>query len=293
MTDPINCLVSLDLDERVSTEEGFVQWILQHQPAAQPTIAYALAERIGPYVLEAHASEGTRSKLRGRLGEAQQRLGSERVSTRLLHGGGVATMLFEAAEEIGADAVAVARAAPREGFRLVRLGRDLRHLLVRLRKPVIALPADLGRPSDGPIILATDLNPDCEGAARWAFRWAATSGPPLHVAHVVPDVSAAGVEFYSAAAAEEMTARAMQRGQQDLEDWLERHGMADVRRHVLIGETAMALENLAEDEGASMIVLGSNRRGALDRSMFGVTWEVAGGSAVPVTIVPPEWGAGG
>jgi nucleotide-binding universal stress UspA family protein len=65
-------------------------------------------------------------------------------------------------------------------------------------------------------------------------------------------------------------------------------GLSDVERRVAVGSPAESLADLADEEGAELIVVGSRGRGAFKAAFLGsVSNSLVGVSRHPVLIVPP------
>jgi nucleotide-binding universal stress UspA family protein len=71
-------------------------------------------------------------------------------------------------------------------------------------------------------------------------------------------------------------------------------GLKTARRRVVIGNPAERLAELADDEGAELIVVGSRGRGAFKAAFLGsVSNSLVGVARCPVLIVPPGAAAAG
>jgi nucleotide-binding universal stress UspA family protein len=61
-----------------------------------------------------------------------------------------------------------------------------------------------------------------------------------------------------------------------------------VTRHVVVGEASKRLREIAVDEGAQFLVVGSRGRGLLKSAVLGsVSSTLAGDAPCPVVVVPP------
>ncbi len=288
-TTPFRYLVNFELDAAPAAEECFAAWLLEVQPTAHLEIVFTLADRVSTWVLDRTAAADTRGKLEDRLSKIRDRLVAARIDTCLLEGHDVGETLMDEADRILADAVVVRRRASIGGRHVVRLGREVRHTLSHLRRPVIVLPADLEAVPSGPVLLGTDLQPGAEGAARWASKWCAATKRSLSVAHVLPDLQHQTREFLPPRALTELAAEQRERGSGLFADWRQACDLEDADPHLLEGEAADRLEGLANEQRACLLVLGSNARRGLERRIAGVGWEMAGGGRVPVAIVPPSY----
>jgi nucleotide-binding universal stress UspA family protein len=65
-------------------------------------------------------------------------------------------------------------------------------------------------------------------------------------------------------------------------------GLVDAERRVAIGHPAERLADLADEEDADLLVVGSRGRGALKAAFLGsVSYNLVGVARCPVLIVPP------
>jgi nucleotide-binding universal stress UspA family protein len=77
-------------------------------------------------------------------------------------------------------------------------------------------------------------------------------------------------------------------GRRLLEQMAFQSGLGKAKRRVVIGDPAERLAELADDEGAELIVVGSRGRGALKAAFLGsVSNSLVGVARCPVLIVPP------
>jgi nucleotide-binding universal stress UspA family protein len=77
-------------------------------------------------------------------------------------------------------------------------------------------------------------------------------------------------------------------GEQLLEHVLGEEGLGDVDRKVVLGFPADRLADLADEEGAELIVVGSRGRGAFKAAFLGsVSSDLIGVARCPVLVVPP------
>ncbi len=145
-----------------------------------------------------------------------------------------------------------------------------------------------------PIVCGVDGSVDATAALAVAARLAARIGARLVLAHSMEYV----VDRYAAAAPlgglaprtaitggrneqEEAAARLLERVAGDA-------GLVDVDRRLLFGVPADSLADLADDEGAEFIVVGSRGRGAFKAAVLGsVSNSLVGVARCPVLIVPP------
>jgi nucleotide-binding universal stress UspA family protein len=148
---------------------------------------------------------------------------------------------------------------------------------------------------DTAIVCGVDGSPDSDAAVAVATRMAERLGSRLVLAYVVEPVmtythsapfgglSPAGpvVEEEQRAAQEEMGARM-------LDEAAEAAGVADAVHRLAMGHPAEQLAEIADDERAELIVVGSRGRGAFKAAFLGsVSNSLVGIARCPVLIVPP------
>ena len=209
-------------------------------------------------------------------------------STKVLDGADAEDALTNYAAEHDARAIIIGRRAPTPERRLVRLGRVARRLCRRLPRPVVVVPpelrlADIG---SGPVILATSLDRDADGAVAFARQLAASTGRKLVVTYVVPTGQESTMHI-------PMLAEAMsgQAGELDarraLEIWMKQHALSsDVI--VASGDPVDRLIDIAQAEHSPMVVCGSRMLGVAPRALISsVGTAVAASSGCPTAIVPP------
>jgi nucleotide-binding universal stress UspA family protein len=146
----------------------------------------------------------------------------------------------------------------------------------------------------GSIICGIDGSNDSRAAVKVAAQYADRLGSALILAHVaepayVPYASAypfggmAGpmMVMEKAESEEEAAAKLLERIAVEA-------GLVDAERRVTIGHPAERLAELADEEDAELIVVGSRGRGTLKAAFLGsVAHNLVGVARCPVLIVPP------
>jgi nucleotide-binding universal stress UspA family protein len=137
------------------------------------------------------------------------------------------------------------------------------------------------------ILCGVDGSDDARVALRAAAQLSVQLEVRLVAAHVVQTVNAAtgfGVTAGSLAGA---PAGELQAGRHLLDGILEEEGLADAERRVVCGLPAECLANLADDEDAEFIVVGSRGRGAFKAALLGsVSTDLISVARRPVLVVP-------
>jgi nucleotide-binding universal stress UspA family protein len=146
------------------------------------------------------------------------------------------------------------------------------------------------------IVCGVDGSPDAGAALAVAARMARRLGVRLVLAHVAEPVltsysHAAAFSGFSPAgsvAADDETAVQAEAGTRLLEQAAEAAGIADAVHRVEIGLPAERLADIADEENAELIVVGSRGRGAFKAAFLGsVSNSLVGIARSPVLIVPP------
>ncbi len=146
----------------------------------------------------------------------------------------------------------------------------------------------------GPIVCGVDGSPDSRAALEVAAQLGNRLGSTLILAHVAELVYvpyAAAYPFGGTAgpatvmeeteSEEEAAARLVQRVAADAR-------LANAETRVAVGHPAERLAELADEEDAELVVVGSRGRGAFKAAFLGsVSYNLVGVARCPVLIVPP------
>ena len=287
-------LVGIDLRPRSSGAMHFARWL---------AAAGGDAEFVGVHVLE---HEHLLTVLRDQhLDEvlAAARTATEAAIGREGASGAIRTVeivqaltapegLRDTAAAIGADAILLGRAAPREGHAVVRLGRVARRLLRIATVPVVVVPPDM-READfgggGPVIALTKLTDDSVATCRFAGAMARTLERPLLVAHVMETASMAASQYVAPATLERLVSERRARAATALASWVAARDLEPDAAEILTGNVVDAAAALATERGAALLVAGSRHGGSpLERLLLASTGGALAASAThPVAIVPP------
>jgi len=151
------------------------------------------------------------------------------------------------------------------------------------------------RPDDAPILVAVDFSEDSAAAVRWAAHAAERFEAPLLVLHVVHDPEDAPGSY--ARAADTPLERIEDVARTMLGEFVERLRAEDAAvgalerldARTVVGLPTRRILEVADQEGARMIVLGARGRTKLADLLLGSKTErVARLATVPVTIVKAE-----
>ena len=178
------------------------------------------------------------------------------------------------------------------GFQKLLIGSTTEHVLRQARQPVLAVPPAVeNAPQTGDpsawirkILVATDFSAAAMDAVRWAAGFARELGVPLVIAHVV--VPAKVAPAWQSLVEQTTEARAAEaRGRIDALS-KEFPGLA-AETIVAIDRVDDALPSLAEQRGASLIVLGlTSEEGARAQRPGIIAYRVLSRAKVPVLLVP-------
>lgn len=140
----------------------------------------------------------------------------------------------------------------------------------------------------GSIVCGVDGSDGARVALRVAARLGDELGLRLLVAHIVQPSPAASGIGPTARQLASLPLDALRAGGEALVDRiLDEEQLGDTERRVLFGFTADRLADLADEEGADLIVLGSRGRGRFKAAWLGsVSADVIGVARCPVLVVP-------
>jgi nucleotide-binding universal stress UspA family protein len=211
----------------------------------------------------------------------------ERVET-----GRVARTIADLAADRGADLVAVGLRQPGAIERW--LGRaTLLRLVALSRNPVVAVPPDATESLDT-VVVPIDFSEISERVWQSAIQTAAP-GANVHLVHVIsPAASQALPEDAEWIGELVREYRAdVDRRMMNLADQVASVTAAAIATHILEGDPATEVLQLAESVGANLIATGSHGAGLIERSVVGsVTSKIAHGAACALLIVPPKLASG-
>ena len=149
----------------------------------------------------------------------------------------------------------------------------------------------------GSIVCGVDGSADSQAALGVAARLAERLEATLVLAHVaevalVPSAALGGMGAAGGIEPQPMTLATRddqeEAGARLLEQIAAEHGLGDADRRVVVGFPAERLADLADDEDAELIVVGSRGRGRFKAAFLGsVSNSLVGVARCPVLIVPP------
>ena len=142
------------------------------------------------------------------------------------------------------------------------------------------------------IVCGVDGSPESQAALGYAMDLAERLGTRLVLAHVVEPTPATVAAVGRDAGRMPSTFATMSEreaeGERLLDEVAEAAGSDHAEQRVVTGLPAERLADLADDEGAQLIVVGSRGRGPLRSALLGsVSTSVIGLARCPVLVVPP------
>jgi len=141
------------------------------------------------------------------------------------------------------------------------------------------------------IVCGIDGSPDSQAALVYATDLADRLDARLVLAHVVepvPALSGAVGPLTGASAPSSSTVEREAEGERLLGEIAESTGVGHAEQRVVTGLPAEGLADLADDESAQLIVVGSRGRGPLRSALLGsVSTSLIGLARCPVLVVPP------
>jgi len=168
------------------------------------------------------------------------------------------------------------------------LGSVSSEVVARAPCPVLVVPPG-ARLTSGPLVCAVDDSPAARNAVRVARRLGDALGVELVLAHAV-----ASTTVPSAAAVPGASAELARDGRAWADELLARlaseHELGtDVRRRVAVGSEAEAIARVAGEARASLVVVGTRRRGPLKALLAGsLSFELRATCPRPVVMVQAD-----
>lgn len=280
-------IVGIDLQPDSDGSAHLASWLSAHRAADACLFVHVLEEEHLRYALMQHHLDEVVKAAR----EAAEALLARTGATgeiRVVKGRTVEETLEEVRLEVGAGAVAVGRAAGREGVHLVRLGRVARRLLGKLSSPVAVVPPDLraSELGDGPIVALSNLSDGSAPVVRFAGELAGRMGRPLAAVHVARKAEAS---YLPKEGLERAQAGRQAEVERALSEWLASRGLAAGSAVGLVGSPVEASLAWAQEKRAPLVVAGSRQLSGADRVFHTSTGlSLASAARVPVVIVPPK-----
>lgn len=273
-------VVGLDLGERSRGALAFGHWLGQGSD-----------HMVGVYVLEAwlrpYLAADVIASVRSSVADAAAQLHiSPPARISVVDATTAEEGLAHVAE--GAAGLIVGRAARADEAPLVRLGHVARRLLRTLPGPVVVVPRDLTAVAEGPVLLATDLGDTTSAALTFAQRLADRHGLPLELVHVGEPRHSDLIDELEPSwlAAREEYRASVERA---FDVWMHDNRVGHTKRHIVYGEPATKVAEVAAARGAALVVVGSRRLGLMGRVFLSSTASaLAGAATCPVAVVPPR-----
>lgn len=188
-----------------------------------------------------------------------------------------------------ADGIVIGRTAGRDAKGIVRLGRVARRLLRSAKGPVVVTPPDLELQhlGIGPLVALTNLKADSIAACRFAASLAGRLGRELAVVHLAPDPEESGLSHLLPRSLDSIRAEFHEQAERGLQEWMAAAGIGPATTAVLQGPLVDILFAFVDRRSVPLIVCGSRRLSALERTIQHSTGaELAGTAPVPVAVVP-------
>lgn len=224
----------------------------------------------GPEEMDERSCDGARAVIREEL-EAD----ADRVEVEAGRGP-AASVLLDVAARADADMLVVG-ARGRGGFAGLLLGSVSQECVEHSPCPVVVLRGEPD-PADGPIVVGLDGSEGATRALDWAIDLAEATGATIVAVHA-PMLGANNAMMDAAREA--------------LERWCAPIGARAVSREMRIeqGDARTVLEQVADEAGASLLVVGTRGLGAVRGLLLGsVAGYIARYSERPIAVVPRSTG---
>jgi nucleotide-binding universal stress UspA family protein len=286
-------LVGMDLTDRGQGALGYAKWLAGVLPPERNRFVgvHVLEEDELRQLLRYHHLDEVERNAAVAAARVAGEVGADAVlaERRVICGRSAEQSLEALAHQGGVRALVIGRQARRGEKRVVRLGRVARRLLRSLPAPVVVVPPDLqpGAVGEGPVLLAASIDADATGAAAFAQKIAADLGRPLSVVHVVPGDDYLAAEMVPVGVGRDYFRELRENHERNLVAWMRAHGLGGVPHLVSEGSVVDRLADVAREERAPLVVVGSRGLG-LGARLFSssVATDLAGASEVPVAVVP-------
>jgi len=195
-----------------------------------------------------------------------------------------------AAEGLGAAGIIVGRQAPRDGGRIVRLGRTARRLLRTLPVPVVVVPPDYVAPAaDSPVVVLTNMREDAAVAMHFGVELARQVGRPVTALHVHTALDNYASHYIPAESRAKIMADHEREAKLKLKQWLTGLGLSVDHEEVVAGHVTDTAVDYAKAHDVALMVSGSRRLSTVERMLLtSIGTELAGNATCPVAIVPPH-----
>lgn len=273
----------------------FAAWVHEHarDPSANPATALAvLRDRASMFAGPNPADMLGRVRQAAQAFVAQSPASEAIESVRAELSTDVATTLSTTAGNAGATLL-LGRKAPRENTRLIRLGRVARRTLRQLHSPTVVVPTDwtVACAGVGPVVVAVDATEASLVALDFGEAVAHAVGRPLLAVQALQGPGGLGWATLADADFTALRERHRQEQAEELNAYLADNGRGSVALRSEVGPTVPTLIEVAEDVQAVMIVCGSRRLTRTERLFTAsVGGELASFAAMPVAVVPPDFG---
>lgn len=188
-----------------------------------------------------------------------------------------------------ADGLVVGRQAPREGRRLLRLGRTARRLLRMLPSPVVVVPPDYQEPADdGPVVVTTNLRQDASTAMFFGAEFAKLTGRPLVALHIIPEPDSYAAHYIPEESRRKIAEEHEKDAKLHLRQWLTGLGLKADKEEVIAGHVTDTAVDYVEAHKAALLVCGSRRLSTVERLLLtSIGSELAAHASCAVAVVPP------
>ncbi|MEZ4382541.1 MAG: universal stress protein [Nannocystaceae bacterium] len=282
-------IVGLDLLDLSHGAMRFAAWIRRHAPGERFTGVHVLTPQPLRLSLSDKTEEEFRQWVLGLAQGAVAQLDVEVDEVSVVEADTGEVGLTQALQVKGGSALIIGRKAPAaDDTSIVRLGAVARRLLRQMPAPVAIVPPDLGDElPPGPVVLATDLEPNSDSALAFAKLFADVVGRELVVVHAVTVQNTLQV-YVAPNAWDRAHLEAGERGEAALSRWLDGHKVS-ARALIVSGPTGTGILAACEREQACVLITGSRRLSLVERIFSSsVGASVAAMAPIPVLLVPPE-----
>ena len=188
-----------------------------------------------------------------------------------------------------ANGLIVGRQAPREGRRILRLGRTARRLLRRLPGPVVVVPPDYEEPPpDAPVVVTTNLRQDASTAMHFGAEFAKLTGRPLVALHIIPSPEDYAAHYIPEESRRKIADEHEKDARLRIRQWLTGLGLHADKEEIIPGHITDTAVEYVKDGSAALLVCGSRRLSTIERLLLtSIGSELAAHASSAVAVVPP------
>lgn len=293
---PTHWIVGLDLESSSRGALLFADWLARNVSSGRTpafTVVHVMDEDLFMDRLRFESRDDLVEQQRAEAFALLDRLGVSDTlgSARLVAGWKTVDELEEELSHTAAEGLMAGRHAESEGFHLVHLGKVARHLLHRIPAPVMIVPPDLEASAigSGPLLVFEDQPAETESACRTALELGELLGRQVELLRLVTPQGAVESDGGMSRTFVDPRLEEKESMADEMKSWLRGRALGACGVRVVFGMMPGAVQELADELDALMLLAGSKPLTLLDRVLGShPAVELAATSGRPLLAVPPE-----